>query len=151
MLLVQSNAVAEALNSAEWVFPTAEIFHIVGFGIAIGTIAAIDFSLLGGALRRKAAPRLLKDTAPWTLTALTVVILAGLVLFLTMPLDYLANPSFRLKIITLVLAIIFNYTIHRKVVLSENGSPAVAMVVAVVSLLLWISVVFDGLFIAFVM
>ena len=53
--------------------------------------------------------------------------------------------------ITLVLAIVFNYTIHRKVVLSENVAPPLTVVVAVVSLLLWISVVFGGLFIAFVM
>ena len=151
MLFLQGNAVAQALNSAEWVFPTAEIFHIVGFGVSIGTIAAVDFSLLGGALKRKAAPQLLKYTAPWTLTALTIVILAGLVLFLTMPLDYLRNDPFRFKIITLVLAIVFNYTIHRKVVLSENVAPSAAILVAAVSLLLWISVVFGGLFIAFVM
>ena len=150
MLFLQANAVAEALNSAEWVFPTAEIFHIVGFGISIGTIAAVDLSLLGGGLRRKAAPRLLRETAPWTLTALTIVILAGLILFLTMPLDYLRNESFRFKIGALILAIIFNYTIHRKVASSENISPRLGILVGAVSLMLWVSVVGGGLFIAFV-
>jgi len=150
LLFLQANAVAEALNSAEWVFPTAEIFHIVGFGISIGTIAAVDLSLLGGGLRRKAAPRLLRETAPWTLTALTIVILAGLILFLTMPLDYLRNESFRFKIGALILAIIFNYTIHRKVASSENISPPLGILVGAVSLMLWVSVVGGGLFIAFV-
>jgi hypothetical protein len=49
-----------------------------------------------------------------------------------------------------VLAIIYNYTIHRKVALSEGGSGMGTKLVAVVSLVLWISVVFGGLFIAFV-
>jgi hypothetical protein len=49
----------------------------------------------------------------------------------------------------LAAAIIFNYTIHRKVAQSDTASQGVRVVVAIVSLALWISVVFGGLFIAF--
>ena len=152
MLFLQApnNPVSAVLNSYSWVFPGSEIFHIVGFGIAIGTIALIDFSLLGVGLHRKGTPELLKNTAPWTLIALVIVILAGLVLFLTDPVHYLQNPSFQFKITSLVLAILFNYTIHRKVALSDRVSAPARAVVALVSLVLWVSVVFSGLFIAFV-
>jgi hypothetical protein len=44
---------------------------------------------------------------------------------------------------------LYNYTIHRKVAKS-NPTGALGMVVGGVSLLLWVSVVFAGLFIAFV-
>jgi len=47
-----------------------------------------------------------------------------------------------------VVAVIYNYTIHRKVAQS-NPSLLVGGAVAVVSLLLWISIVFAGLFYAF--
>jgi len=62
---------------------------------------------------------------------------------------YLHNPSFRFKIYALVIAIIFNYTIHRKVALSDSSSSGIRVVVGVISLALWVSVVFGGLFIAF--
>ena len=150
MLLLQANPVSALLNSYEWVFPGSEIFHIVGFGVAIGTIALVDFSLLGVGLHRKGTQQLLKNTAPWTLTALVIVILAGLILFLTDPVHYLENPSFQFKITCLVLAILFNYTIHRKVALSETVSAPASALVAIISLALWVSVVFGGLFIAFV-
>ena len=148
MLFFEANPLAAALD-AEWVFPTAECFHIVGFGVAIGTIALIDLSLLGAGLRRKAAPQLLKATDPWTLIALTVVILAGMVLFLTDPRHYFRNFPFRLKIICLFLAIIFNYTIHRRVALSERVSAAASALTGAISLVLWSAVVAGGLFIAF--
>src|SRR5215471_9074293 len=45
-------------------YPTAECFHIVGFGIAIGTIALVNLSLFGAGLRRTAAGQVLKDTDP---------------------------------------------------------------------------------------
>ena len=52
-----TNPVSTVLNSAEWIFPTCELFHIVGFGIAIGTIAVVDLSLLGLGFKQKAATR----------------------------------------------------------------------------------------------
>lgn len=151
MLFLQAtNPVSVALNSVEWIFPASEIFHIVGFGISIGSIALVDFSLLGVALHRKGTPQLLRDTAPWTLIALVIVLIAGFVLFLTDPLHYIYNVSFDFKMVALALAIIFNYTIHRKVALSENTSRSASTGVALVSMALWVCVVFSGLFIAFV-
>ena len=47
MLLIQNNAIADALNSSEWVFPIAECFHIAAFAWSIGLIALVDFRLLG--------------------------------------------------------------------------------------------------------
>jgi hypothetical protein len=48
-----------------------------------------------------------------------------------------------------VVAIVYNYTIHRKAILSKAG-PFVSGLVAAVSLLLWISIVFAGIFYSFV-
>jgi hypothetical protein len=149
MLLIQTNAVADALNSSEWVFPIAECFHIAAFAWSIGLIALVDFRLLGLGLKRSTPSQLAKATAPWTLLGLAVVLLSGPVLFLSDPRMYLYNPSFRFKIGALVLALIFNYTIHRKVALSDSSSAGVRVVVGVVSLALWVGVVFGGLFIAF--
>jgi hypothetical protein len=70
------------------------------------------------------------------------------VIFTSDPLRYYYSPAFRLKIICLLIAIIYNYTIHRKVAFSK--APLIAsMLVGGVSLLLWITIVFAGLFYAF--
>ncbi len=149
MLLLQTKAIADALNSSEWVFPITECFHIAAFAWSIGLIALVDFRLLGIGLKRESAAEIARATAPWTLLGLAVVLLSGPILFLSDPRMYLYNPSFRFKIGALLLAIIFNYTIHRKVALSKTSPPAVQVVVGIVSLALWVSVVFGGLFIAF--
>ena len=56
---------------------------------------------------------------------------------------------FLFKITCLLLAILFHYTIHRKVVMA-NSSAALRILVAVMSLSLWVAVVFGGIFIEFV-
>lgn len=149
MLLLQINSIADALNSSEWVFPIAECFHITAFAWSIGMIAAVDYRLLGFGIQHAKPSEVLRDTAPWTLLGLAVVLLSGPLLFLSDARMYLHNPSFVFKMYALAAAILFNYTIHRKVAQSDSSSQAVRVVTAIISLVLWISVVFGGLFIAF--
>ena len=48
--------IANPLNSSALAFPILECFHIVGFAYPIGTIAIVDFSLLGIGMRRQTPP-----------------------------------------------------------------------------------------------
>ena len=137
------------LNTNEWAFPVCEVLHILGFAVAIGTITMVDLRLLGVGLKKESAADLLKGTAPWTLGGLALVLISGPLIFSSDPNMYLRNQSFRFKITCLVLAILYNYTIHRKVALSQTTG-GLAVLVGLISLALWISVVFGGIFIAFV-
>jgi hypothetical protein len=147
MLIYDLNA--NPLNSNEWAFPLTECFHITAFALSIGTIALVDLRLLGLAMPHQTAGQLLKGTSLWTLAGLIIVIFSGLMIFSSDPIAYLHNASFQFKMAALLLGIVYNYTIHRKVALS-NPSPALGRLVGGFSLLLWVSVVFGGLWIAFI-
>ena len=137
------------LNNTEWAFPMAECFHIVGFGIAIGTVVLVDLRMMGLALNKQSAAYLLKQTWLWHLFSLMVVIFSGLALFFSDPKMYERNEGFRFKLTALILAILYNFTIHNKV--ANSGSSGMgAKLVGLVSVLLWLTVVFGGIFIAFV-
>jgi predicted cation transporter len=133
---------------SELAFPVLECFHIVGFAIAIGTVAMLDFRLLGLAMRDQTPAEISRDTGLWTIGALVVAVFSGLLIYSTDPDKYYTNAAFLIKIGCLVSAIIFNYTIHRRVALAGASAGARKMV-ACVSLMLWVSVVFGGMFIAF--
>jgi hypothetical protein len=148
MLVLASNPVGDALNSSEYIFPILECFHIVGFALSIGTIAVVDLRLLGLGMRNQTPAQLLADTAPWTLAGLGVMLISGPLIFLSDTGMYSRNPSFQFKLACLLVAIVFHYTIHRKVAMS-NAVPLLGKLVGAVSLLLWLGVVAGGLFIAF--
>ncbi len=135
------------LNSSELVFPVLECLHILGFTISVGTIALLDFRLLGLGMVRQSPSELGKDTFYWTLGGLILILFTGLLLFSSDPDNYYLNYAFLLKMVFFVSGIVFNYTIHRKVVNADapNGGKAVACV----SLLLWSMVFFGGIFIGF--
>ena len=145
MLIELSNP----LNESALTFPVFECIHILGFAFSVGTIAMVDFRLLDLWMTRQTPSQVARDVAPWTLFGLVTVLLAGSMLFLSDPDMYYTNRSFNFKMVALVLAIVFNYTIHRKAALAD-ASGSRAKLVACVSLTLWVAVIAGGLFIAFV-
>jgi hypothetical protein len=138
------------LNNNEWSFPVAECIHIVGFTLSIGTIAIVDLSLMGLAFPRKSVAKLARDLAPWTLAGLAIMLTSGPLIFSSDPRMYLGNISFRFKVTALLIAILYHYTIRRKVALADHPVPALDIAVGGISLVLWLSVLAAGLFIAFI-
>jgi hypothetical protein len=136
------------LNRFEWAFAAMECIHIASLALSIGTIAMVDMSLLGLGLKGQSPATLLRDTELWTLAGLGLVIGSGLGIFTTDPLRYYYSPTFRLKMLLLLTGILFNYTLHRAMT-RQGARPLAAKAAGALSLMLWISVVFCGLFFAF--
>jgi hypothetical protein len=141
--------ISNPLNDSAWTFPVLECIHILGFAFSIGTIAMVDFRLLNFGLTRQAPSQVARAVAPWTLFGLAMMLLSGPMLFLSDPDMYYLNRSFQIKMVLLALAIVFNYTVHRKAALSDAKGGR-AMLIASISLALWAGVIAGGLFIAFV-
>src|SRR5580704_13738335 len=142
--MLLQNEIADALNNTEWAFPLAECIHIGGFAVGVGSIALVDFRMLNLGLRHETAARILRYTEPWTLVALALVIFSGAALFLSQTYVYLVNIVFPWKMYAMLAAIVYNFTIHRKVATMQNPSPVLSRTIAILSLLLWVSVVFGG-------
>ena len=147
--MLLQNAVVDALNNSEWAFPLAECVHIGGFAIGVGSIALVDFRLLDLGLRDETTARILRYTEPWTLIALLFVIFSGFTLFISQAGIYLVNLVFPIKMYLFVAALIYNFTLHRKVAMIKAPPPFLAKSVAAGSLLLWVLIVFGGLFTGF--
>lgn len=140
-------SLADLLNESELTFPIFEVFHIAGLAVSVGTIAIVDYRMLGLAMPREKTSEVARDLSLWTMAGLAVVFLSGAGLFLSDPDDYAVNPFFQIKMAILLAALIFHYTIHDRMV--ARGSPTAAKVTACVSLLLWFAVVMGGIFIGF--
>lgn len=146
MLLAAS---ANPLNASELIFPALECFHIVGFGILVGSISILDFRLLGIGMTRQTPPELHKSLSPWTWLGFALIFFSGPLMYSSDPDMYYLNWSFVIKMICLATAIVFHFTVRSKVV-RQGIPPGKSKAVASVSLLLWAAVVFGGIFIGFI-
>jgi len=143
----RDTALAQTIRDSSWLLPAIESAHLVGYGLLIGTILAVDLRLLGLGVRRQTASQIAGELAPWTVGGLVLAIITGVLLFSYDPLKFYANHAFPYKGALLVGAVAFHYTIHWKV--TRPGRASVKLMreqlAAGVSLALWFGVALAGL------
>ena len=140
------------IRNSTWLFPFVEIFHLVGLGILGGTILILNLRLLGLSFRDEPVSELAIDVQPWMLGSLAVMLISGFLLFSTEAVKMYGNWAFQIKMLSLLLAVVFTFTIHRKVTMSDEGRvPRVLQILtALVSLILWAGVGLGGRAIGYV-
>jgi hypothetical protein len=146
------SGVAGLLRSSIYVYPLVNAAHILGFALLVGTIVALDARILGYA---RTVP--LADAArlllPFTIGGLVLAIVAGVALFIVKPQEYWANPVFLVKLGLIVLAVAnaFSFRLRPAWRMAHDGGIVTPGLRAsdVLSLCLWIAVLFAGRLIAF--
>ena len=137
------------INAYEWIFPAIQSVHFIGFAVSIGSIAMVDLRLLGFGMKRQAPAELAADLNRWTLLGIAMMLVTGFLMFSTDAVTYHNNPSFQIKMTSLMVALVFHFTIRRWAVRPGTG-PVGAKLAAGASLLLWTTVLMAGRMIAFV-
>jgi len=152
---VEESRWATGIRESLLLFPLLESIHVMGLSLVFGTIAIIDLRLLGAASTERRFKRMASDILKWTWAAFAVTALTGSLMFITNASVYYHNFYFRAKMLLLVLAgvnmLSFELTLGRTVHRWDNArsAPAAGRVVAVLSLAIWMSVIFAGRLIGF--
>jgi hypothetical protein len=139
----------------EWLFPQVEIVHVLALALVFGSILMVDLRLLGLNSRASAVSRLSAEVLPWTWGAFAVAALSGGVLFISKAHTYFYNLPFRLKFLCMALAginmLCFHFGDYRKVARWDLRSPPPvgARIAGLLSVLLWVGVIFCGRWIGF--
>jgi hypothetical protein len=132
-----------------WVFPVVESIHICGFTLLVGTVTMLDLRLVGLCFRHQSVSQVAKNLAPWTNAGILIQLITGSYLFSGDPGEYVQVAAFRSKMLLLVLALIFHFTVIRRATAAGLDSSALGWrrPAAFVSLGLWVSVLVAGLWI----
>ncbi|HUK00665.1 MAG TPA: DUF6644 family protein [Steroidobacteraceae bacterium] len=141
-----ASAVGHAIRDSVWLFPFVEIFHLLALALLGGMILLLNMRLLGLRLRAEPIAALTRELYPWMAGAIAVMFISGFLLFSTEAVKMYGNWAFQLKMTFLLLAILYTFTIHRRLLLTADTHPrplARALTVAI-SLLLWLAVGLGG-------
>ena len=147
----EASGIGETIRKSSWLFPVIEAIHLLGLGVIGGAVLVVDLRLLGLGLKRQSTAQLTRDAQPWLVGSLVLMIITGGLLFLSEAIKCYYHDAFWFKMTCLFLAIVFTFTIQRKVTMSDETrlSPVWSKVVAVVSVLLWAGVGIGGRWIGF--
>jgi hypothetical protein len=140
------------VRDSVWLFPFVEIFHLLGLGVLGGTLLVVNLRLLGLQFRDESVAQLWKDVRPWMLVSVVTMLVSGFLLFSTEAVKMYGNWAFQFKMLFLLLALIFTFTVHRKIAMADEAriSPIWRKLVAVLSILLWTGVGLGGRAIGYV-
>lgn len=144
-----------ALHESRYAFLVVLAVHVLTLTVFVGTALMIDLRLLGAAMTRIPVSEVISRLVPWSVGGLAVMVASGALLFYAAPLVRYENVFFRLKMGALALALaniwLFHRTLHRRVAEwdLDRIPPWKARVAAVVSLVLWASIISAGRMMAY--
>jgi hypothetical protein len=141
----------QSISDSIWLFPAIEGVHIVALALLFGAILVLNLRLMGVMMRDRSLPQLSRELETWTLASLIVILVSGAMLFASEAVKSFYSSPFRLKIVLLIAAILFHYTISRRLMRKEDSElpPALGKVAASIAIVLWMGVGFAGRAIGF--
>ena len=135
----------ETIRSSRLYFPIIETFHLLALTLLFGAILMLNLRLCGLMMKNLPVQQVAKDLSPWLLSSLAIILVSGLMLFSSEAMKCYASVPFQVKMVFLFTAIAFHFTIYRGVTKSDREPRRwFGVIVAVVSVVLWLGVGLGG-------
>ncbi|MGO4213568.1 DUF6644 family protein [Terriglobus sp. 2YAB30_2] len=139
------SSLGQFMQNSRWGFAAVEAVHLLALTLLGGSVLVLDLRLLGLILRRESPRTLNRDLSRVLLSSLAILVLTGIALVSEEALKCYYNAAFRWKMALLAAAVLFYFTLYRRVVLSLGSAATLtSRVTAVISLSLWLGVGIAG-------
>jgi hypothetical protein len=152
---LSNTSFSQLLQNVAWIIPAVQSVHIICIAIVMGSVALIDLRLLNVTGRSQSIASMTNRLLPWVWVALVILLITGSLLAIAEPVRSLENPAFQAKMLMILcvgaLTLFFQKMVRGDVAFWEL-SPArrtTAKMTAIVSILLWVAIVFAGRWIAY--
>jgi len=132
-----------------WAFPFVLILHTVGLAFFVGTNVAWDVRVLGFSLGIPLEALRRYFLVMWA--GFWINAFSGVLLLITYPTKALTNPLFYAKLALIAFGVVLAFRIRREVngLAARADAPPMARMLAAVSLVCWIAVIFAGRLLAY--
>lgn len=153
---IESSSLAEWLRMTPGTIPTIEAIHVMAVALVFGTILVVDLRLLGYPSTRRSFVRTSDELLRYTWAGFGLAVVTGTLMFTANASTYVDNALFLWKMAALLAAgvnmAVFELVTSRGVESWDRDTrpPPAAVAAAVLSILIWTSVVVLGRWVGFV-
>ncbi|MCC7275881.1 MAG: hypothetical protein IT561_24640 [Alphaproteobacteria bacterium] len=151
-LALERSAAGQAIRESLWLYPLANVLHVVGVILLVGAIVVFDLRLLG-ALRRTRPADAAALALPVARAGFLTAVPTGLVLFLAEANGVVTNPVFLVKFGAIAVGLVNLVAFHRgrfRDIARWADVPAAGRLAAAISLAAWLTAAVCGRFAAYV-
>ena len=151
---LESTWLGSSISHSLWIFPAIESIHMFGIVTVVGATTILDLRLMGLSFQQDPVPNVVNGTLRWALWGFVLMLVTGVLMFVSEATKCYTNEGFRWKMLLLVFAaanaLAFHFGAYRSVERWKNGStPIGAKFAGACSILLWFAIVAMGRWIAF--
>ncbi len=151
--LIADLPVSEFVRSSVWAYPALETVHLFGLGLLFGPIVIFDLRVLGF-LRASGVAALAALLLPWVWLGFVLNLASGFLLFGSDANEFSVNPAFLAKMALIVFAglnaMIFQWRASTVRGATDGAERLGLRLQALLSIVLWSSVIVAGRMIAYV-
>ena len=136
---MNDSGIAKFISESLWIYPLDQAIHLVFLALFAGSILILDIRLLGLGMREQSVAKVARDSTPWVIVGFLGLVATGVPQMIQNAMREYFSEFFWIKMYVLPVALIYTFTIRRKVAQAEEGrvSPGVQKIVGLVSILLW--------------
>jgi hypothetical protein len=151
---LEQSDLGAAIRQSPWLFPAANVGHVLALAMFAGAIAMMDVRLLGGLAATSPAPVLMRARSV-AIAAFVLLAVTGFMQFAADASHLIVNPVFQIKLTLIGLGLlnlaIFEFGVKRSVTGLGAGvaMPASAKTAGFLSLAIWLAVAACGRSIAY--
>lgn len=140
----ERSSITAAIAQSRWLVSLVEVLHLIGLTVLVGAIVVVSLRLLGVAMTRRRVSEVAGELWGWTVFGLITQLTSGLALFSTQSVRWYYSGPFWVKMTLVFLAIVFHFTIYRKVTRRDDLGPLPYRLTAALALTLWFGIGVGG-------
>lgn len=154
LVALEASQIGALIRQSVWIYPTANISHVIAIVVFAGAIAVMDLRLMG-ALAGSDPVRVVRGARRAAILALLAVLLSGSVLFMAEASHVALNPVFQIKMGLIAFGLVHAVFLGNRAVRALDAlgpqapMPGFARLSGALSMLVWIGVVGLGRYIAY--
>jgi hypothetical protein len=154
LVVLEQSALGAAIRQSTWVYPAANVGHILSLTLFAGAVAAMDARLLG-AFAAAPPASVVRPANRAAILGLLLMVMTGAVLFIAEASHVAMNRVFQVKAALIALGVINALLAARPLAAALDETPAFqplpprVRLAALLSVLIWVSVAACGRLIAY--
>ncbi len=151
-LALQASALGHAMRESTWLYPAANLLHLLGLALLVGSMVLLDLRLLGVG-RTVPLAAFSHFLTPAAIAGLLLMLGSGFALFAADAGPLIVNEILQIKFILIALgvanALAFRWLWAQKLANWDRHAPALGRAQAALSLVVWLGTASAGRLIAY--
>lgn len=134
---IGETAIGKSIAESTYAFAIIEIFHLFGIVLLLGSATVMALRLCRLTMKQLPVSFVARQLGWYTFSGLVAMLVSGYLMFASAPTKYYNSGPFWWKMMFFWTAVVFHFTLYRRITRSDRAGLILGGVTAVLAIFLW--------------